>query len=63
MKVRLLTRLFLAILLSILVPLGAMMFSVQWSFREGFADYPHCLIEKGNRRSESLPHIRGHRDV
>jgi hypothetical protein len=24
---------------------------------------PHCLIEKGNRRSESLPHIRGHRDV
>lgn len=23
----------------------------------------HCLIEKGNRRSETLPHIGGYRDI
>ncbi len=53
MKVRLLTRLFLAILLSILVPLGAMMFSVQWSFREGFADYLHQ--QKLERTAKVIP--------
>jgi two-component system sensor histidine kinase BaeS len=41
MKLRLSTRLFLAILVILLVPLGAMMASVHWSFRRGFDDYLH----------------------
>ena len=41
MKLRLSTRLFLAILLILLLPLGAMMASVHWSFRQGFDDYLH----------------------
>lgn len=41
MKLRLSTRLFLAILLSLLLPLGLMMVSVHWSFRKGFEDYLH----------------------
>ena len=41
MKRRLSTRLFLAILLSLLLPLGLMMASVHWSFRKGFEDYLH----------------------
>ncbi|MFM8445020.1 MAG: ATP-binding protein [Methylococcus sp.] len=41
MKLRLSTRLFLAILLILLLPLGAMMASVHWSFRKGFDDYLH----------------------
>ena len=28
----------------------------------GFNDGAHCLIEKGHRRSETLPHMGGHRD-
>ncbi|MFM2006656.1 MAG: hypothetical protein RLZZ09_2311 [Pseudomonadota bacterium] len=41
MNLRLSTRLFLAILLSLLLPLGVMMASVHWSFRKGFEDYLH----------------------
>ena len=41
MNLRLSTRLFLAILLSLLLPLGIMMASVHWSFRQGFEDYLH----------------------
>ena len=41
MKVRIGTKLFIAMLLSLVIPLGAMMVSVHWSFREGFADYLH----------------------
>lgn len=41
MRVRLFTRLFLAIFLSLLIPLGAMMVSIQWHFRQGFSNYLH----------------------
>ena len=41
MTLRLSTRLFLAILLSLLLPLGVMIASVHWSFRKGFEDYLH----------------------
>lgn len=41
MKLRLFTKLFLAMLLSLAIPLGAMMASVHWSFRQGFSDYLH----------------------
>jgi two-component system sensor histidine kinase BaeS len=41
MKLRIGTKLFVAMLLSLVIPLGAMMVSVHWSFREGFSDYLH----------------------
>lgn len=41
MKLRIVTKLFLAMTISMCVPLGLMLASVHWSFREGFADYLH----------------------
>ncbi len=41
MKVRIGTKLFIAMLLSLVISLGAMIVSVHWSFRKGFSDYLH----------------------
>ena len=41
MKVRIFTKLFIAMLLGVAIPLAAMMASVHWTFRQGFEDYLH----------------------
>lgn len=41
MKLRIFTRLFIAMLLGVTVPLAVMMASVHWTFRQGFEDYLH----------------------
>lgn len=55
MKIRLFTRLFLAIFLSLLIPLGAMMASIQWNFRQGFSNYLHEVqLERLGRLAGAL---------